>query len=307
MSSEHMTSQFASSVPKFETRYTMGAEEFVLVEFDEEMSLETNLLVHRVVADVESIPLNGVIDVCPANVSYLVRFDPDTSSYQSLVEQLKSAEARARAVGFAPFDTRIIDIPVLFDDPWTHEVLMKFRDRVQDPTLTDLEYLSRVNGFSDTSDFIASLTSTPSLASMTGFVPGIVWSYQMVPRSRQLQGPKYLRPRTETPDRAFALGGAFPAVYPTPSVGGYPIFGRTAAPVYDPDHRLADFKENSELVQLGTICNYRPIDRAEYDEIGRAVKNGTFRYLTKNVQFEPAELITDPDAYNKNLTEVLYS
>ncbi|MFD7011092.1 allophanate hydrolase subunit 1 [Rhodococcus jostii] len=299
-------SEFSSTSTLFETRYSAGAEEFVLVEFDEEMSLETNLLVQRVVTDVESSGIDGVLDVCPANVSYLVRYDPDVISYTVLVNDLKKAEARSRAKGFASFDTRIVDIPVLFNDPWTHEVLMKFRDRVQDPDSTDLEYLSRVNGFADTEGFIESLTSTPSLASMTGFVPGIVWSYQMVPKKRQLQGPKYLRPRTETPDRAFALGGAFPAIYPTPSVGGYPIFGRAAAPVYDPDQRLPDFRDRTELVQLGTICNYRPIARDEYDEIGRAVSNGTYRYLIKHIRFEPAELIADPDKYNRNLIEVLY-
>ena len=30
--------------------------------------------------------------------------------------------------------SRIIDVPIMLNDPWTHEVLMKFRDRHQPPS-----------------------------------------------------------------------------------------------------------------------------------------------------------------------------
>ena len=36
--------------------------------------------------------------------------------------------------------TRIIEIPVLYNDPWTRETLMRFRERHQDPKSTDIEY-----------------------------------------------------------------------------------------------------------------------------------------------------------------------
>ena len=42
--------------------------------------------------------------------------------------------------------TRIVEIPVLYNDPWTNETQMRFRDRHQDPNSTDLEYAARVNG-----------------------------------------------------------------------------------------------------------------------------------------------------------------
>lgn len=290
----------------FKTRYSFGGEEFILAEFAEEMGLETNLRVQEITKAVANAGVEGVIDVCPANVSYLVRFDPDVIDGGDLIEVLKRLEQQDLAHQLAPFATRIMDVPILFNDPWTHEVVLKFRDRVQDPTLSDIEYLTKANGLPDTDTFIAQLTSTPSMSTMTGFVPGIVWTYQLVPRERQLQGPKYLWPRTETPDRAFALGGAYPAIYPSPSAGGYPIFGRAAPPVYDPELRLPDFRESAALVRIGDILNYRAIDRAEYDEIRSEVAAGTYRYLIRPVDFEPAAFFSEPEQFCKDLVEALY-
>ena len=45
--------------------------------------------------------------------------------------------------------------------------------------------------------------------SMVGFVSGVPWLYQMVERKRQIQVPKYLRPRTDTPKLTIGHGGCF--------------------------------------------------------------------------------------------------
>ncbi|MGA9872325.1 MAG: carboxyltransferase domain-containing protein [Rhodococcus sp. (in: high G+C Gram-positive bacteria)] len=290
-----------------ETRYTPGGDEFILVEFDESMSLEVNLLVQRVVTSVEAGAVAGVIDVCPANVSYLVRYDPDVVDFDNLVSTLKEFESASLTQRWQPFRTRVIDMPILFNDPWTYEVQMKFRDRVQDPEVTDIEYLTRINGLPTVDSFISAITAAPHMATLTGFSLGVVWSYQLVPRAQQLQGPKYLQPRTETPARAFALGGAFTAVYPSESPGGYPMLGRAAAPAYDPAQRLPDFEEKPELVGIGDICNYRSVDRDEYDSIQKAVSAGTYRFAIADVEFDPQALIEDPSGYCSSLTEALYS
>lgn len=286
-------------------RYTPAGDEFLFVEFDEAMSLEVNLEVQAIAKRVQEASIPGVIDVCPANVSFLLRYDPDEVSFDELTTLLSEVERGVRLEGLEPFETRIIDVPVLFNDPWTHEVLMKFRDRVQDPSKTDIEYLTDVNGLGSVDNFIEAITSTPHMVTLTGFAPGVVWSFQLVPADRQIQGPKYLRPRTETPDRAFALGGAFTAVYPSPSACGYPLLGRAAAPVYDPSQRLRDFSDHWALVGIGDICNYRPVDRSEYDRIQAQVAAGTYTYLKRPVMFEPSAFFNAPEQYCNHLTEAL--
>ena len=45
----------------------------------------------------------------------------------------------------------------------------------------------------------------------------------LVPEDRQIEVPKYVRPRTDTPELAFGWGGAFAAIYPVRGAGGYQL------------------------------------------------------------------------------------
>ncbi|MFD0854695.1 carboxyltransferase domain-containing protein, partial [Actinomadura adrarensis] len=202
--------------------------------------------------------------------------------------------------------TRVVDVPVLYDDPWTRETLMRFRDRHQDPEATDLEYAARINGYEGVPQFIEALAGAPWIVTMLGFVPGLPFCYQMVPRERQIEAPKYVRPRTDTPERTFGLGGAFAVVYPVRGAGGYQMFGIAPAPVLDISQEFADFQESIVFPKAGDIFRYRSIDQNEFDRIRGEVERGTFRYRIRPYEFRPADFLNDPDAITSELLEVLY-
>jgi urea carboxylase len=185
---------------------------------------------------------------------------------------------------------------------------MKFRDRHQDPTGTDLDYGARINGYSSTEDFIDALAASPYLVTMMGFVPGLPWCFQLVPRERQVEVPKYVRPRTETPERAFGFGGAFAVIYPVKGAGGYQLFGSAPAPIFDGEQRLPDFAENDSVVffRHGDVINYRRVDQAEYDDVRAQVDAGTWRYSYRELEFSPSRFLADPDGTNAAMKEVLY-
>lgn len=288
-------------------RYEYGGDEFVFVELDEEMSIEANFKAMMITNALADLDLDGIVDICPSNASYLIRIDPDVLPPQELVALLKDLEGEA---GEVPDDyvlsTRIVDVPVLFDDPWTHEALMRFRDRHQDPDSTDLEYGARVNGFDDVQGFVDHLAGNPWLVTMLGFVPGLPFCYQLEPRERQVQVPKYVRPRTFTPERAFGMGGAFSVIYPVQGAGGYQLYGISPAPVLDVRQEHPDFEHSIVFPKVGDIWRYRSIDREEYDETRARVEEGDFRYRQRDVEFSPSAFLTDPQAVNDGLLEVLY-
>ncbi|MFK0206428.1 allophanate hydrolase subunit 1 [Agrobacterium sp. NPDC090283] len=284
-----------------EPRYRIGGDEYILVEFAESMSLEANLRAKEAAALVEASKVPGILEVCPAHVSYLVRYEPETIAPAKLINALKSITKEALTSELRPFRTRLIDMPVLFDDPWTHEVLMKYRDRVQEPTMTDAEYLASVNGLSSTAALFERLCEMPHISTTIGFAPGNIWTFQMTEKDKQIQAPKYLRPRNETPDRAFALGGAFTAVYPTRSAGGYPIIGRAAPPIYDPSRPIPDLAETGWLVRLGDIFRVRSILRDEYDRIQEEVAEGTYEYRKLDIEFDPNAFFATPKPYIRDL------
>jgi urea carboxylase len=289
-------------------RYEYGGDEFVFVELDQQMSIEANFKAMMITNALADRALDGIVDICPSNASYLIRIDPDVLSPHELVAVLRELEGQA---GEVPEDyvlpTRIVDIPVLFDDPWTHEALMRFRDRHQDPDSTDLEYGARVNGFDTVQAFIDHLSGNPWLVTMLGFVPGLPFCYQLEPRERQVQVPKYVRPRTFTPERAFGIGGAFSVIYPVQGAGGYQLYGISPVPVLDVRQEHPDFAHSIVFPRVGDIWRYRSIDRAEYDQTRAQVENGQFRFRQRDVEFSPSAFLADPQAVNDRLLEVLYT
>ena len=121
------------------TRYSFGGDEHIFVEVDEEMSLEAFFKSLFITNAVKDSKIKGITEICPANASFQVKFDPDVIKPDAMLAELKSLESAAEKAS-PVIDTRIIEIPVFYQDPWTHETLMRFRERHQDPDSTDIEY-----------------------------------------------------------------------------------------------------------------------------------------------------------------------
>ncbi len=190
------------------SRYSFGGDEHIFVECDEAMSLEAFFKSLSITTAVREAQIKGVTEICPANASFQIKYDPDAIAADDLLKELKSIEARASG-GAATLKTRIIEIPVLYNDPWTHDTLMRFRDRHQAPDKTDIEYTAAINHLDGVDGFVKAHSGAPWFVSMVGFVAGLPFLYQMVDRSRQIQSPKYLRPRTDTPKLTIGHGGCF--------------------------------------------------------------------------------------------------
>jgi urea carboxylase len=297
----------AQDAPARETRYTHGGDEWIVVELEEAMSLNANARALAICDRLASEQLDGVVEICPANASYMIRLDPDVLDPRKAVEHLRELEAEVGdAAGFR-LETRIIDVPVLWEDEWTHETLMRFRDRHQTPDRTDIEFAAELNGFDTKEAFLEALTDAPFIVSMVGFVPSVPWCYQLVPAERQIEVPKYVRPRTDTPERAFGWGGAFAAIYPVRGAGGYQLFGMCPAPIVNPAQNLYDFRDSYVLPRTGDIFSYRAVDRPEFDRIRASVEDSSFRYRIREVEFVPSQWEQDPDGTVAKLKEVLHA
>jgi urea carboxylase len=286
-------------------RYSHGGDEHIFVEVSEEMSLDAFFKSLFLCRAVREAGIAGVTEICPANASFQIKFNPDVIAPADLLRELQSLEASA---GQAEpiLQTRIIEIPVLYNDPWTHETLMRFRERHQDPTGTDLDYAARVNGYADVASFIAAHAGSPWFVSMVGFVAGLPFLYQMVERARQIQTPKYLRPRTDTPRLTVGHGGCFGCIYSVRGAGGYQMFGVTPMPIYDPRQEVSYLREFMIFFRPGDIVRFKPVDRAAYDEAVREVDGGRFAPLIRPVSFDLRAFSQDPAAYNQGLEGVLH-
>ncbi|SDW06406.1 urea carboxylase [Saccharopolyspora shandongensis] len=286
-------------------RYSWGGDEHIFVELAESMSLPASIRAMAITTSLRANRPDGILEICPANASYQVRYDPDVIEPRALLKHLQDIEREIGDAGDFSLATRVVEIPVLYRDPWTTETLMRFRDRHQDPDATDIEYAARINGLAGPEEFIRAHSGSPWFTSMVGFVTGLPFMFQMVPRQRQLVVPKYLRPRTDTPKQTVGHGGCFGCIYSVRGAGGYQMFGVTPAPIYDPAQTMPDFDDFMVYFRPGDIVKFTPIDRDRYDDHVQEVEAGEYRIRSRRVDFGPKAFLDDPDGFNARLLEVL--
>jgi urea carboxylase len=287
------------------TRYSFGGDEHIFVEVDEEMSLEAFFKSLSMTNAVRDSRIDGVTEICPANASFQIKFDPDVIKPDDMLAELKALEGQAASADHT-LTTRIIEIPVYYRDPWTHETLMRFRERHQDPSGTDLEFAARINGYDSVDAFVEAHSGAPWFVSMVGFVAGLPFLYQLVDRDRQIEVPKYLRPRTDTPKLTVGYGGCFSCIYSVRGAGGYQMFGITPMPIYDPEQKVTYLRDFMVFFRPGDIVKFKPIDRAGYDAAVEEVAAGKFEPTVRDVTFDLDAWKADIDGYNTQLEEVLH-
>jgi urea carboxylase len=79
------------------TRYSFGGDEHIFVECSEEMSLDAFFTGMSITNALRDAKIKGVTEICPANASFQVRFDPDVIAPDEMMRQLQALEAVAQS------------------------------------------------------------------------------------------------------------------------------------------------------------------------------------------------------------------
>ncbi|MBC7762899.1 MAG: carboxyltransferase domain-containing protein [Candidatus Saccharibacteria bacterium] len=286
-------------------RYTWGGDEFLFIEIDEAMSLRANFTANAMAAQLAEDAVAGVVDICPANASLLIRFDPDVVPHHEIEARMRRIESAVENIVHPTLATRVVEVPVWYDDPFTGATGARFRKGHQRPEGNDLDFAAEENHLSSAAEFITRHHSSPWLVSMVGFVAGLPFMFQIVPQDEQLEVPKYLSPRTDTPALTVGHGGCFACIYSVRGAGGYQMFGIAAAPIFDPAQKLPDFSDFMVFFKPGDIVKFKPIGEEEYERIQAEIKTGTYTYRQASVVFDLERALADPAGYNRQIMEAL--
>ena len=141
---------------------------------------------------------------------------------------------------------------------------------------------------------------------MVGFVAGLPFMFQMVDRERQIEVPKYLRPRTDTPKLTVGYGGCFSCIYSVRGAGGYQMFGITPMPIFDPKQEIGCLSDFMVFFRPGDIVQFRPIDRVTYHEDVARVEANRFEPLVRDFEFSLEKFHRDIDGYHAKIGEALH-
>lgn len=253
----------------------------VCVEFGDRIDLSLNFRVLALDRALKEAGIAGVRETVPTHRSLGVVYDPALIRRRDLERTI--TDLVANLAELSRFPSRLVTIPVWYDDPWSQECA---RAHGVD---NNIDYLAQANGISR-EEVIARHSGVLHWVSAVGFQPS---TYQAVPLGEMvLSGPKYERPRKWTDPGIVCLAGTITSYYPVRSPGGYQLLGRTPIELFDPLRRNAVFADGPVLPRVGDRHRYQPIDGEAYEEIRAKVAEGTYEYQIEEGVHEQA----GPDA-----------
>ncbi|WJH25364.1 5-oxoprolinase/urea amidolyase family protein [Pseudarthrobacter defluvii] len=191
----------------------------ILVELsslDAVLSLQGQLTAH---------PQPGQIDVIAAAATILVTAD-SPQAVRGLAAHVRSLDLDARA----EIESALVTIDVVYDGE-------------------DLEEVASLTGLGREA-VVAAHTGQLWTAAFAGFAPGFAY---LTGENPSLEVPRRRSPRTAVPAGAVALGGAYSAVYPRQSPGGWQLIGRTDAVMWDLG------RENPALIRPGDTVRFNAV------------------------------------------------
>ncbi len=252
--------------------YRRLGDAFLDVEFGDELHLGLSFMVIGLDLSLKERPIPGITETIPTNRALMLAYDSSVIRGSVLIDALREREAEALTLREAP--SRLVTIPVWYDDPWSLECAAAHGFG------NNMEYLADLNQCT-VADVIAAHAGTEWWVASVGFQPG---TYQALPLDPafNISAPKYPRPRQWTPERILCQAGKITSFYPVRSPGGYQLLGRTPIDLYDPLQRNEVFADSPVLPIVGERHRYVPVDEAAYHQIRGEVEVGRYRY-----QIEP--------------------
>jgi urea carboxylase len=226
--------------------FRRAGDRFLLVELgDMVLDLELRLRVHALDRWVHEHLGAGLVDATPGVRSLLVQVDGVRLTVERALDALRGARGELADVLHQPFPSRIVHLPLSWDDPATREAIARYMHgvRADAPWCPwNIEFIRRINGLDSVEDVRRIVFDASYLVLGLGDVYlGAPVATPVDPRHR-LVTTKYNPARTWTPENAVGIGGAYLCIYGMEGPGGYQFVGRTVQ-VWNHEQRGPHFTE----------------------------------------------------------------
>jgi urea carboxylase len=214
-----------------EVVYRQSGDRYLLVEYGPLMlDLNLRFRVHALMCRVQEQNISGVIDLTPGIRSLQVHFDGHRLPLTKLLDLLVAAEKELPSIDDMEVPTRIVHLPLSWDDAATRLAIEKYTQSVRKDAPwcpSNIEFIRRINGLGSIDDVHRIVFDASYLVLGLGDVYlGAPVATPVDPRHR-LVTTKYNPARTWTPENAVGIGGAYLCVYGMEGPGGYQFVGRT--------------------------------------------------------------------------------
>jgi len=223
-------------------RFERASDRSLLIYFGEQITLEANENVRRLLHLLEQEPIPGVDNLHPAYCSLLVKFEALKWRHEVLERQLRKYLGRLNSVKLP--EPRLLEIPVCYGREFG----------------PDLDEVAAMHGI--TPERVIELhTSATYLVYFLGFVPGFAYLGEL---TRELVTPRLLSPRRKVPAGSVGIAGNQTGVYPFETPGGWRLLGRSPLEMFRTD------RDGLSLLSIGDRVRFVPVSRERFAEFARA-------------------------------------
>lgn len=238
---------------------------------------------------VKAKELKGLYETVPGIRTNMFHFDPEVLAADDLIKAIEEEEEKLTNVEDIEFESRLISLPIAFEDSETRKAVEKYVKEIRPgaPNVINgynIEYMAMCNGC-DVQGIKDMVCSTQWYNSGNGFWPGGGFFWPLDPR-HAIVVPKYNPPRIWTPEGTVGIGGPCLYVYPTPTGGGYQLFGRTI-PIFQFAQKHPLFKDGPTFFKAGDRIKFHEVTEDEVLYIYKHVHEDTdYVYDIKQDKFK---------------------
>jgi len=226
--------------------YRRSGDKYLLVEYGP-LVLDLNLRfrVHALMQWLAENHTPGLLDLTPGIRSLQIHYESRILPIERLLETLIEAEKHLPGVEDMEVPTRIVHLPLSWEDESTLLAIRKYMQTVRKDAPwcpSNIEFIRRINGLESIDDVKRIAFDASYLVLGLGDVYlGAPVATPVDPRHR-LVTTKYNPARTWTPENAVGIGGAYLCIYGMEGPGGYQFIGRTVQ-MWNRWRQTADFKD----------------------------------------------------------------
>ena len=269
--------------------YRQSGDKYLLVEYGPPvLDLNLRFRVHALMTHLQALQLDGIIDLTPGIRSLQVHFDSRRMPLTRCVDTLVEAETRLPRVEDMEVPTRIVHLPLSWDDPATRLAIERYATTVRKDAPwcpSNIEFIRRINGLESVEQVRNIVYGASYLVLGLGDVYlGAPVATPIDPRHR-LVTTKYNPARTWTPENAVGIGGAYLCIYGMEGPGGYQFVGRTLQ-VWNRWRQTADFGEGKPwLLRFFDQIRFYPVSEKELLELREDFPLGRHRLEIEETRF----------------------
>ena len=278
-----------ATAARVEVVYRQAGDQYLLVEYGPlVLDLSLRLRAHALMAWLERRRLPGVVDLTPGIRSLQIHFDSSRLSLKRLLDILIAAESALPAIEDLELPTRIVHLPLSWDDPATRLAIDKYMQSVRKDAPwcpSNIEFIRRINGLDSIADVHRIVFDASYLVLGLGDVYlGAPVATPVDPRHR-LVTTKYNPARTWTPENAVGIGGAYLCVYGMEGPGGYQFVGRTLQ-MWNRYRATAEFSDGKPwLLRFFDQIRFFPVSEQELLKIREDFPLGRYRLKIEESTF----------------------